>query len=158
MGISKLYRQGRCILQLLCLCFAVLLTTSPLAAQNFLQTVKGTIRDQESRQPIAEVILKLTNQKTEYTTFTDNDGNFRIKIPSGRWDIGITHLGYGPKIQNIQVGTGKEVMLEIYLEAKVFETSEVEVSAVKKSFLTPASGASVRTLQSQDAARFAGGY
>jgi len=158
MGTSKLYRQGRCILQLLCLCFAVLLTSSPLAAQNFLQTVKGTIRDQESRQPIAEVILKLTNQKTEYTTFTDNDGNFRIKIPSGRWDIGITHLGYGPKIQNIQVGTGKEVMLEVYLDAKVFETSEVEVSAVKKSFLTPASGSSVRTLQSQDAARFAGGY
>jgi hypothetical protein len=130
-----------------------------LRAQGYLQTVKGTLLDQESRQPIPEVILTFSNQLAVYSAFTDNLGNFKIKIPAGRWDILVSHLGYGPKVmQNVQVGTGKEVMLEIGLEAKVFETLEVEVSVGKKMWLTPSSGSSVQTLQSQDAARFAGGY
>jgi hypothetical protein len=153
------YWQRKSISRLLCLFLALLNSYSLLFAQSYLQSVKGTLLDQESRQPIPEVILMFSNQKAVYSAFTDSQGNFKIKIPTGRWDIQISHLGYGTKVlQNIQVGTGKEVMLEITLEAKVFETGEVEVSAGKKMWLTPSSGSSVRTLQSQDASRFAGGY
>jgi len=157
MTASDQYRPGNLFLQLLCLCIAVSLIASA-KAQTFQQTVKGKVLDQETRQPVAEVILKFNNQKTEFAAFTDNSGDFKIKLPAGRWDLWVSHLGYGSKLQNIQVTTGKELMLDIALEAKVFETREIVVSAGKKSWLTPASGSSVRTLQSQDAARFAGGY
>lgn len=109
-------------------------------------------------QPIAEVTVRFANQTTDYSAFTDNSGNFRMKIPAGRWDLLVSRLGYGSKVLNIQVGTGKEVNLEIVLEAKIFQTTEVQVTAGSKTWLTPNSGSSVRTLQSQDAARFAGGY
>lgn len=138
---------------------AFLLVAGPVHAQLYLQNVKGTLRDQETRQPIPGAVLIFTGQEREYTTFSDAGGNFRVTIPPGRWNILISHLGYSPKIlQNITVSTGKEVILEIPLDAKVFETQEVQVSAGTRSWLTPSSGSSVRTLQSQDATRFAGGY
>lgn len=158
MTTRDLYRQGKRYMRLLCLFFVFWSSSGSLQAQSYLQTVKGTLLDQESRQPIAEVILRFTNQLTEYTVFTDSNGNFKAKIPTGRWSLVASHLGYGPKVQNVLVGSGKEVVLEITLEAKVFETQEIQVSAGKKSWLTPSGGSSVRTLQSQDAARFAGGY
>ena len=104
---------------------------NPLYGQDYFQNVKGIIRDQESLQPIPEVTLQFTGSSATYTTFTDLNGNFRRKIPSGRWDLVVSRLGYGSKVLEIQVGTGKEVMLEINLEAKVFETKEVQVSAGK---------------------------
>lgn len=159
MGTTALRRPGRLLLKLLGLFVYTWMFTSPLQAQTFLQNVKGTLRDQETRQPIEGVALQFSNQSNSYAAFSDADGNFRLKIPSGRWNLVVTRLGYGPKsIPNIQVGTGKEVMLEIELEAKVYETEEVQVSAGKKTWLTPNSGSSVKTLQSQDASRFAGGY
>ncbi len=158
MRTAFIYRQGKCILHWLCLFFALSIWINPLCGQNYFQTVKGIIRDQESHQPIPEVAVKFSGPTATYSAFTDPNGYFRLKIPSGRWDLLVSRLGYGSRVQDVQVGTGKEVMLEITLEAKVFETQEVQVSAGKKQWLTPASGASVRTLQSQDAARFAGGY
>src|SRR5512133_337577 len=159
MRTAKIYWQGKCYLHLLCLFFALSAASSFSSGQGYQQTVKGTLLDQESRQPIPEVILKFTDQSREFVAFTDNQGNFKLKIPAGRWNLLVSRLGYTTKVmQNIQVGTGKEVMLEIPLEAKIFETGEVQVSAGKKTWLTPYSGSSVRTLQSQDAARFAGGY
>ena len=141
------------------LCFFAIVFVLPLDAQVYLQTVKGILRDQETLQPVAGATLQFTGQSTGFTAFSDADGSFKIKIPSGRWDILISRLGYGPKtVANIQVGTGKEIMLEIPMEAKVYETQEVQISAGKQTWLKPSSGSSVRTLQSQDAARFAGGY
>jgi hypothetical protein len=146
-------------LKIFCFGFAVLFFANPLLSQEYLQNVKGILHDQDTRQPIEGVILSFSNQKNNYTAFTDKDGNFKIKIPSGSWNLLVSCLGYGPKsMQNIPVGTGKEVVLEIFLEAKVYETQEVQVSAGKRTWLTPTSGSSVRTMQSQDAARFAGGY
>lgn len=139
--------------------FALLLFSNSTKAQEYFQNVKGTLRDQDTRQPIEGVILSFSNQKNVFTAFSDKDGNFKIKIPAGRWSLLVSCLGYGPKgMQNIQVGTGKEVLIEIFLEAKVYETQEVQVSAGKQTWLTPTSGSSVRTLQSGDATRFAGGY
>ncbi len=155
----EIYRQGKCYLHLICLFFALFAGSSFSSAQGYLQTVKGTLVDVESRQPIAEASLKFTNQNKEFVAFTDNLGNFKLQISPGRWNLLVSCLGYTSKIiQNIQVGTGKEVILEIPLEAKAFETGEVQVSAGKKMWLTPSSGSSLQTLQSQDAARFAGGY
>jgi len=146
-------------MHLLCLFFALFFCPFFSTAQGYQQTVKGTLVDVESRQPIPEVILKFANQNKAFAAFTDNQGNFTLKIPPGRWDLLVSRLGYTSKvIQNIQVGTGKEVILEITLEARVFETGEVQVSAGKKMWLTPTSGSSMQTLQSQDAVRFAGGY
>ncbi len=159
METTSTFKWRMIFLKLLCLYVFFSAASGTLQAQIYLQNVKGTLRDQETRQPIEGVTLQFFNQSKEYTAFSDTDGNFKIKIPSGRWDILISHLGYRPKtIPNVQVGTGKEVMLEIALEAKVYETQEVQVSAGKQIWLKPASGSSVRTLQSQDASRFAGGY
>ncbi len=151
--------QTKDYLKIVCLYIAFWFFPVLSHGQIFLQNIKGTIRDQETLQPIPSVILRFVNPKEEHSVYSDSDGNFKIKIPSGRWNLLISHLGFNPKIlQNIQVGTGKEVMLEIALEAKIYETQEVQVSAGKQTWLTPSSGSSVRTLQSQDASRFAGGY
>ncbi len=156
---EDLKRYKRHNIKVFCLLFTLGIFVMPTHGQVYLQNVKGVLRDIETRQPVSGATLKFFNQSTEQIAFSDSDGNFRLRIPSGRWNLLISHLGYNPKtLQNIQVGTGKEVMLEIALDAKVYETKEVQISAGKQTWLTPSSGSSVRTLQSQDATRFAGGY
>lgn len=151
-------RQRRYLWYLLCLFVFIPILSIRGYCQIYQQTVKGILRDQESRQPIPEATVLFSNHIREYSAITDNSGNFKLKLPPGRWEMVVSCLGYGSKAQNIQVGTGKEIALELFLEAKVFETQEIQVSAGKKSWLTPSSGSSVRTLQSQDAAKYAGGY
>lgn len=159
MTAARRKRQRKRTLCLLGLFFFACVAAMPLQAQSYFQYVKGTLRDQDTRQPIEGGILQFVGQKKEFTAITDAEGNYKIQIPAGRWDLVISHLGYAPKtLRNIQVGTGKGVMLDISLEARVYETQEVLVSAGARAWLTPAGGSSVKTLQSQDASRFAGGY
>ncbi|MCE1197700.1 MAG: TonB-dependent receptor [Marinilabiliales bacterium] len=121
--------------------------------------MKGVVRDKETRQPVPEGLLIFTDQHREFSAVSGDDGTFRIHLPVGKYTLMVSHLGFTPMVlPNIQVSTGKEAYLEIGLEARVFLTDEVTVTAGKQSWLTPSGGSSVRTLQSQDASRYAGGY
>lgn len=135
---------------------------SPLGfSQTFTQTIRGTVIDADSKSglPGANVyVLELDSQKIAATT--DIDGKFRLEnVPVGRRKIKISFIGYEEAIMdNIIVGSGKEVVLEIQLFEIINQKDEIVVTA--KDDKTKANNDLVtnssRNFQSEETERYAG--
>jgi hypothetical protein len=69
--------------------------------------VKGRIADQETEQPLADatvVLLRAKDSSHAATAFTDKNGAFILEaVPSGRYQLYITYLGYRQQLKAITV-------------------------------------------------------
>ncbi|ACT96031.1 TonB-dependent receptor [Dyadobacter fermentans] len=108
---------------------------SALAFAQPAQTVKGRVVDTESQQPVIGANVIVTSTTPIIGGVTDTEGNFRIeKVPVGRHSFKITSLGYDDAfIQEINVGSGKEVELNIKLTESFKALNEVVVKAQKEN-------------------------
>jgi hypothetical protein len=100
-------------------------------AQTYTQTIRGKVIDADSKSILFGANIILLNSDTLIGSVTDIDGKFRLeKIPVGRRAIKVTSLGYEEAIlNNIIVTSGKEVILTIELQEKVYTSTTVEVTA-----------------------------
>lgn len=100
--------------------------------QNYTQTLRGTLRDADSREALegAKVFL-LRGDSIHFGTLTDADGRFRFdQITIGRWDLRASYLGYEDLfLPNIQVYSGKEVVLEPEMQESGVKVDAVEITA-----------------------------
>lgn len=105
-----------------------------LMAQELTQTVKGKIIDADTKVtlPGANVVL-LNNTEILQGTSSDMDGNFKFSnVPVGRQTFKIIYIGYEEVYLNeIQIGSGKEVILNIEMKESVTALDEVKVVANK---------------------------
>jgi len=148
--------SGNAVLLLLFLLFFL---DKRAGCQEFNQTVRGTITDADSRKPLAGVNFVCESCNPVRGCPTDSTGHFNLVVPVGRHRFSVTHIGFNPKtISDVQVGTGKEVFLNIEMEERIIVTEEVAVKGTTNRWLNPMATVSVRSLRSQDAARYAGGY
>ncbi len=101
--------------------------------QQLTQTVRGTIRDKETYEPLIGVKIVIENSSPSLATITNVNGEFRIeKVPVGKQTIIVTYLGYEPIImRNVDVNS-KEVVLNINMEESVKVMKEVVVIGQKK--------------------------
>ncbi len=130
-----------------------------LFSQNYSQVVSGLVADRESHQPLPGVYVLCQSCNPEIVTVTDDNGLFRLKVPVGRHSFSLSHLGYSPKkLFDIQIGTGKEVFLNIELTEQAYQTEEIAVKASSNRWMNPMATVSARTLRSEDATRYAAGY
>lgn len=96
------------------------------------QTVRGVVRDNETKAPIFAALVTL--QKADSTqpkaVQTDSLGNFKFaKVEIGRKRIRIMATGYKPRvIENVVLTTGKELVLEVDMEANPFMKNQVTIS------------------------------
>ncbi|KAA0989620.1 TonB-dependent receptor [Dyadobacter aurulentus] len=104
-------------------------------AQQPTQTVKGRIVDTESQQPVIGANVIITSLNPIQGGVTDTEGNFRIpQVPVGRHSIKVTSLGYDDAfLQEISVGSGKEVELNMRLTESFKALDEVVVKAQKET-------------------------
>ena len=110
----------------------VLCVASPARAQSA-TVVAGIVIDDRTEQPIRGVTVYAENQST--VAETDADGRFTLSLPSGRWTIIASVIGYALVSADIEVATAP-VELTIRLSEGVGRyTDRVTVSA-------PAGGAS----------------
>ncbi|WP_353721670.1 carboxypeptidase-like regulatory domain-containing protein [Dyadobacter sp. 676] len=109
--------------------------TSALAFAQPAQTVKGRVVDTESQQPVIGANVIITSVTPIIGGVTDTEGNFRIeKVPVGRHSFKITSIGYDDAfLQEINVGSGKEVELNIRLTESFRSLNEVVVKAQKEN-------------------------
>lgn len=98
---------------------------------NFLQSIKGTVTDKDTRVGLAGVTLLITDLKPVKAGQTDDSGNFRITgVPAGRHIISVSAIGYKVvQLSDILVTTGKETELNIELETTDNRLNEVVVKA-----------------------------
>ncbi|MEO0733132.1 MAG: TonB-dependent receptor, partial [Bacteroidota bacterium] len=97
------------------------------------QTVKGTVLDRESRQPLIAASIYVVGTEPPMGTVTDENGNFRIdNVPLGRRSLIVSSLGYeDAAVQEIVVGAGKEIDLTVQLTESLVDLSTVEVTAAR---------------------------
>ncbi|MBP9151060.1 MAG: TonB-dependent receptor [Flavobacteriales bacterium] len=104
-------------------------------AQELTQIVRGSVIDQDSKIPLIGATVFIVGTDPILGASTDLDGRFSITgVPVGRHDLVVQYLGYEPKsIPQVDVGSGKEVVLKLEMMESTEQLAEVVISGDKKS-------------------------
>lgn len=112
---------------------ALLLLLLPILAlpQKVTQTIRGTVTDEDTKVPLIGATVTLVGSEPLTGATTDIDGRFTIQaVAVGRHTLLVQYLGYEPRvIPEIDVGSVREVVLELALAESTRQLSEVVVSA-----------------------------
>ena len=140
----------------------IILTFSDLHSQNTLtQTVKGSIKDVNSKTPLIGATIIVDGLDPVKGTTADPDGNFRLEeVPVGRYNFKVSYIGYEPfTVSEILVSSGREVVLYIELQESSLALSEVVVRANtnKDRPINSMATLSARTFSVEETSRYAGG-
>jgi hypothetical protein len=124
------------------------------------QTIKGTVTDKNSKIALAGATVYLPDTDPLRGTVTDAYGNFRLEnIETGRIRLCVRYMGYEPVfIENLNLTSGKELVLNIEIEEAVTSMNEVVVKAQenKSSAINTMSAISSRTFSVEESQRYAG--
>lgn len=122
------------------------------------QTIRGVVRDQVLHQPIPGANVVVLNTDPILGNTTEADGKFKLTgVPLGRQSIQISFIGFTTRtISNIQVGSGKEVVLEIDLEESINQLEELTITVNENSSaaVNDMSLASSRSFTAEETKRF----
>lgn len=142
------------------LLLSLLLVSIASQAQTLTQTIRGTIIDKVSEQPLSGASVSV--EGTALKALTNASGSFAIPgVPIGRVKINISFVGYAAaSIPEVLVTAGKEVILDVALEQNIASLNEVVVrtSKTKKGNVSNEfAGSSARSFSVEEITRYAGG-
>jgi len=131
-----------------------------LKAQKIVQTIKGTIIDKQSKITLPGATIYIMDTNPVRGTTSDENGNFRLQnIETGRIGLCVRYLGYEPLcMDNLNLTSGKELVLNIEIEETVTSIHEVVVKANenKSATINTMSAVSSRTFSIEETQRYAG--
>jgi hypothetical protein len=130
-------------------------------AQEMTQTIRGKIKDIDSKATLIGASVILISDTTNFTgTVTDVNGNYRIEnVSIGRHALQYTYVGYkSTVISNIIVESAKENIINIELEESSTSLGEVEITASKNKgeALNEMALISARSFSVEETDRYAG--
>lgn len=98
-----------------------------VAALSWAQTdLRGTVRDAQTREPLAGATVTLQNLRLG--TITENDGSFTLRgVPEGTQTLVVEFVGY--KRFTLPFGSPRTQPLEVLLEEKSVRMADVVVTA-----------------------------
>ncbi len=135
-----------------------LFSMAPLLGQQQVQTIRGTITDQQSKKGLGSVSVSIPG--TGLGGITDSGGTFTIyRVPVGRVAIEVSHIGYEPlQLQNIVVESGKETILDLELLEKLGVTQKEIIVAGHREKRISRQMATVSAVEfnAEDSRRYAG--
>ena len=122
-----------------------------LIAQQFTQTLRGSVTDATNHNPLTGATIQLA--ATDYATTTNQLGAYRLEnIPVGRYQLVVNYLGYEQlRIAEVLLETGKEVIYNVELRPAAAELTEVVVRADRERVVHPVS---IRTITVEETRRF----
>jgi hypothetical protein len=128
---------------------------------QYTQTIRGTITDQDSKQPLLGVNVVITTTDPQKGTTSDPDGAFRFEdIPVGRHEIQFSSLGYKPVLINVNLSSVHEIVLETEMVEMVYQGEEVIVKATqsKNKPINQMALISARSFSVEETERYAGSW
>jgi hypothetical protein len=140
----------------------IILLLCPLliVGQTYTNTIRGRVLDADSKSPVPGANVILLNSDTLLGSVTDANGSFRLDhVPVGRKAIKVSFVGYGDAVlNNLILSSGKELVLTIELQEKVYESEAVEVvaGADKTRANNDLVTVSSRNFQAEETNRYAG--
>ncbi len=138
-----------------------LFISSGLYAQNLTQTVRGTLKDKQTFEPLIGAKIIIVGTEPLIGAVSDIDGKFRLEnVPVGRQQIAISYVGYEPIVlSNIDIAS-KEVVLNLEMTEAVNMMNKIEVKANKEKGeqINKMATVSVRQFSVEQSNRFAGSF
>lgn len=140
--------------------FAVGLMVTPEGAiaqqTSVTQTIRGTVQDKASQQPLVGVAVYLSSTDPVIGAVTDQDGRFFLKaVPVGRYRLVASSVGFETfAYPDLLLGSGKEAVLNILLEQTAKNLDEVVVTD-RPSPVQTVSPISSRTFSVEETRRYA---
>jgi len=108
---------------------AITLSMISLIAQT--GTIKGTVSDKETNQPLVGANLFISH--TSYYGTTNKSGEFIIEgIPQGKYNLTISFVGYQTLVKEINVEQNETIALDTKLSSTPIHLGEVLVTSTKK--------------------------
>lgn len=98
------------------------------------QSIRGSVFDEDAKYPLPGVVIKIIDSDPIIATTSDVNGRFTLKnVPVGRINLQFTLQGYQPKtMPNLEVISGKELILEVGLSEQIFQKDEVVIRGKDK--------------------------
>lgn len=131
------------------------------AQQAYTGTVRGLVQDVESKAALSDATIEVLQDSSVITGgYTDANGRFEInEVPVGRISIRVSYLGYETALRaNLLLITGKDLQLTIEMQESLTrtETVTVKAGADKKDPQNAMTTLSARTMNMEEANRYAG--
>src|SRR5687767_9908684 len=100
-------------------------------------TIRGSIHDEITNAPLPGVTILVKSNAIQLGSSSDSLGNFTIKdVPVGRISIVASCIGFNTRVvENVLLGTGKELFLELKISESVTAIDEVVVTAQQKDLI-----------------------
>ncbi len=136
----------------------IVLKLANAQSNNFTQTIKGVVVDDQSGNTLPNVTITIDG--IAKNSVTDNNGFFKLSdVPIGRQNIKVNCINYQEAfVANIEVTSAKEVIIEIRLKEQIKIMNEVIVKSgkAKSKALNEAAAVSARQLSIDEAFRYSG--
>jgi len=125
--------------------------------EELIQTLRGKVIDRDSKITLPFATVQIPGTDPLIGTTTDPDGNFVIEdLPVGRYTINVSFVGYEDAIiPEIQVGSAKEVFVNVELSEMVHSLGGVEVTVKKGEPLNEMSSVSALSFSVEETKRYA---
>ncbi|MCB0429748.1 MAG: TonB-dependent receptor [Flavobacteriales bacterium] len=141
------------------LCFPYLTTQ----AQDYQQTIRGTVVDRDSELPIIGANVIIMDSDPIMGSATDADGKFKIEqVPVGRVTLIVRYLGYEEQIiPNVLVTSGKQTVLQIKMVESVVKLETVTIQADQQTqgeVANEMATLSARPFSVEETKRYAGSF
>ena len=139
--------------------FLLLFTCTTVSAQEFTQTLRGSVIDQENLHQLAGATVQLLTSSPTLGIVVDEQGQFRFDdVPVGRHQLLVTYLGYETRrLDNILLSSEKEVVFEIKMEESLTQIDEIVLTAERnrQQPLNEMAVVSAKMFSVEDTQRFA---
>ncbi|MBN2892996.1 MAG: TonB-dependent receptor [Bacteroidales bacterium] len=130
-----------------------------IGQNNYSQTIRGIVVDQQSQSPIPGAIIKTIDTNPFYIAVSESNGEFNMgNVPIGMHNIEVQMIGYEQVYYtNVKITSGKELVLKIEMIEKVTDIDKVVVTAYKKNkALNDMANVSARSFSVEEANQYAG--
>ena len=148
------------LLTIFILCLSLFHFLEEASAQKPFQAVLGIVKDNTSNEPLPGANVVLLGSDPLIGTITDENGKFRLdNIEVGYVSIAVTYVGYQTvELTNMELWSGKELVLEIFMDELTITGEEVEIKARidKTGSINRMTSVSARTFTVDETRRYAG--
>jgi len=112
-----------------CVLAGLLGVAAPLAAQDSVGTLRGTIMDSASGRPVAAVQVIIPGRRE---VVTGRDGTWQLaNVPAGAIELRFRRVGYAPQDLRLSLAAGEVRVVDVTLRPVAVELAPVVVSATR---------------------------
>ncbi|MCB0686996.1 MAG: carboxypeptidase-like regulatory domain-containing protein [Saprospiraceae bacterium] len=141
---------------------SLIILLSILKLESQTQSIKGTITDLQSRQPISFANIQVTTETQTSGAVSDQEGYFEIEgLEPGRYTLMVSYVGYQDlTLSDIILHAHSSTELHIELVESAFNLEQITVKPElnKKAAKNELAAVSSRLLSVEEANRYAGGF